>query len=289
MVNYGNENVVNVLAYVGINPHVSIRKVAQELGLSKSNVQRILKQHKYHPFKMHLVQGLRPADYDRRLEFLALLQIMIHDNAALLEQICWSDESRFHNNGVINKHNAHYWSTENPHWVQDTRFQSVWSINVWCALFNGRLIGPFFYEETLTAQRYLDFLVNVLPNLFEDLPLAERLTMIWQQDGAPAHNAQIVTRHLNNVFPNRWIGTRGPIQWPARSPDLTPLDFFLWGYLKELVYQTRSDNIKDLKKKIGRACQTVTPNMIRAACTRELLRRSESCVAAEGAQFENLL
>ncbi|KAJ8923944.1 hypothetical protein NQ315_006720 [Exocentrus adspersus] len=31
---------------------------------------------------------------------------------------------------------------------------------------------------------------------------------------------------LNDVFPGKWIGKRGPIEWPARSPDLSPLDFY---------------------------------------------------------------
>jgi hypothetical protein len=50
--------------------------------------------------------------------------------------------------------------------------------------------------------------------------------MFFQQDGAPAHNAIIVKQKLNEMFPNRWIGTYGVVPWPARSPDLTSLDFF---------------------------------------------------------------
>ena len=34
------------------------------------------------------------------------------------------------------------------------------------------------------------------------------------------------------------MGRRGSHEWPARSPDLTPCDFFLWGWLKEQVYST---------------------------------------------------
>ncbi|EZA48500.1 hypothetical protein X777_12995, partial [Ooceraea biroi] len=44
---------------------------------------------------------------------------------------------------------------------------------------------------------------------------------------------------LNESFPDRWIGRGGRISWPARSPDLTPLDFFLWGHLKNEVFLTR--------------------------------------------------
>ncbi|KAJ8938076.1 hypothetical protein NQ318_006346 [Aromia moschata] len=66
--------------------------------------------------------------------------------------ILWSDESRFHNNGIVNKHNAHYWSNQNPHWMTETRFQTVWGTNVWCGMFNGHLIGPHFFEGTLTKK-----------------------------------------------------------------------------------------------------------------------------------------
>ncbi|EZA51396.1 hypothetical protein X777_09665, partial [Ooceraea biroi] len=42
---------------------------------------------------------------------------------------------------------------------------------------------------------------------------------------------------LDESFPDRWIGRGGRISWPARSPDLTPLDLFLWGHLKNEVYR----------------------------------------------------
>lgn len=56
-------------------------------------------------------------------------------------------------------------------------------------------------------------------------PLSLRRTIRYQQDGAPPHNAGTVSNFLNIMFPNRWIGNTGPIQWPRRSPDPNPLDF----------------------------------------------------------------
>jgi hypothetical protein len=55
-----------------------------------------------------------------------------------------------------------------------------------------------------------------------------------------------------------WIGRRGPIAWPPRSPDLTLLDFFLWGYIKDLVYQTKVQDVAELRRRITAACETVT-------------------------------
>lgn len=280
---------INVLAYSGINPHTSVRILADEVGTSKSTVHRILQSYKYHPFKIHLLQELRPADYERRLEFIAIMQVILHEDPDIVNKIMWTDESRFHNNGVINRHNSHYWASENPHWVRETHFQTVWGINVWCGLFNGRIIGPYFFEGTLTGERYLEFLQRDIPELMAAIPRAERDTMWWQQDGAPAHNARIVTDHLNNVLPDRWIGTTGSIRWPPRSPDLSPLDYFLWGYLKAVVYNTPPRTLEDLKNKIRQACNDITIDMIRNSNSRELIRRFEACVMSTGGHFEQYL
>lgn len=45
-------------------------------------------------------------------------------------------------------------------------------------------------------------------------------------------------------------GKRGTISWPPRSPDLTPLDTFLWGHLKNIVNRKRSNNLEEIKVKI---------------------------------------
>ena len=81
----------------------------------------------------------------------------------------------------------------------------------------------------LTGQRNTMFLSDTLPLLLDDVPLGVRRRMWFQHDGTPAHNAVNARRHLNEVFGNRWIGRNGPVAGPARSPDLTPLDFYLWG------------------------------------------------------------
>ncbi|KAK8406891.1 hypothetical protein O3P69_007446 [Scylla paramamosain] len=48
----------------------------------------------------------------------------------------------------------------------------------------------------------------------------------------------------------RWIGRDGPIPWPPRSPDITPLGFFLWGYVKDIVYRTKTRDINDIKHRV---------------------------------------
>ncbi|CAL1265239.1 unnamed protein product, partial [Larinioides sclopetarius] len=85
------------------------------------------------------------------------------------------------------------------------------------------------------------------------------LTGDRQNDGAPPHFSLSVRKALNGKYPDSWIGRDGPIPWPARSPDLTPLDFFFWGYIKNIVYSERIADISHLKRRIIAAIETVTP------------------------------
>mgnify|MGYP006961465124 CR=1 FL=1 len=99
-------------------------------------------------------------------------------------------------------------------------------------VIGNHVIGPEFIDGNVDAQYYSQFLLHRLDELLEDVPLANRLDMIFQQDGHPAHTSLLARRVLNQKFPRRWIGLHGPQEWPPRSPDLTPMDFFVWGFLK---------------------------------------------------------
>jgi len=59
-----------------------------------------------------------------------------------------------------------------------------------------------------------------------------------------------------------WIERVGPITWQPRSPDLSTLNFFLWGYIKNIVYAEKIRNIQHLQERITSAFETVTRDMI---------------------------
>jgi hypothetical protein len=85
---------------------------------------------------------------------------------------------------------------------------------------SGGIIGPFFFREIVTAHNYLEKLNKEITPAIESQTNLRK--MFYMHDGAPFHYAQSVRDFLDRKFPNRWIGRRGPIDWPARSPDLTP-------------------------------------------------------------------
>jgi hypothetical protein len=67
--------------------------------------------------------------------------------------------------------------------------------------------------------------------------------------------------YLSVNLPGRWTG-RGSITWPPRSPDLTPLDFFLWGCTNDQVYSQRANALDELKARITAAIANVTKDML---------------------------
>jgi len=113
--------------------------------------------------------------------------------------------------------------------------------------------------------------------LLEEVPLESRINMWSQQDGYPAPPRML----LNKKFGNHWIGLRGPHEWPLRSSDLTPLDFFLWGHLKQQIYAPRSASVKDLKDRIVRACHAISPQILRRVRS-AILDRAVFCERMEG-------
>lgn len=111
----------------------------------------------------------------------------------------------------------------------------------------------------------------------------------YQMDGAPPHSTNTVRNYLNNIFPRRWIGRFGPIPWPPRSADLSPNDYFLWGYLKSKIYtNVQIRNLDELKDRLRTACVGINPEFIRNTlhCFRD---RLAYCLERQGGHFENLL
>ncbi|EZA55737.1 hypothetical protein X777_04156 [Ooceraea biroi] len=112
--------------------------------------------------------------------------------------------------------------------------------------------------------------------------------MWYQHDGCSAHYGHRVRAMLNEIFPNRWIGRGGPISWPARSSDITLLDYFLRGTLKNIVYQERPTTPENMKQRIISACATISPEVLRNV--RVLgIQRLQRCIDVNGHHFKHLL
>ena len=239
-----------MLLSVTEDPGTSLRDIEKNTGVPKSTAHKILHNEKYFAYKYQQRQTLHDGDNARRQEFCGWYTRKFEEDERFPSQILWSDKTKFTNNGIFNAQNLRIWSTENKHVFKPVRNQRQFGFNVWCGILGSRLVRPIIYEETLTSDVYLNLLQNDIEDYLDELPLQTTQNCWFQQDGSPAHNSRAVINYLNNKFDHKWIGTRGPVAWPARSPDLTPLDFCLWGYIKDKVYLLQYQNINELRENV---------------------------------------
>jgi hypothetical protein len=178
------------------------------------------------------------------------------------------------------------WSAGNPRWYIQTQTVRDRSLMVWAGVLGDNVVGPFFIEGNVNGERYLNLLGDEVYPRLEELNIDPQ-EIVFQQDGAPAHKHRDVVGWLNENF-LEWIGTNSNVKWPPRSPDLTPLDFAIWPYIKNLVYQTQPDSIEDLRERIINAFDTITPEMLRNIRA-NILKRLNLCLLLNGVHFEPYL
>lgn len=109
--------------------------------------------------------------------------------------------------------------------------------------------------------------------------------IIFQKDGASIHCALIVKDVLDDTFPGRWISRGESISLPARSPDITPLDFFSWGFLKDTVYKIPVRYLQELRACITEVTAHVHMDILHRTW-QEVEYSIDILCATDGAYFE---
>ncbi|GFU57275.1 uncharacterized protein TNCV_3634651 [Trichonephila clavipes] len=138
-------------------------------------------------------------------------------------------------------------------------------LTVWCALWAGGIIGPYFFKNdgshnvTVNGDRYRAMITNFFIPELNNHDVQE---LCFQQDGATCHTARAIIDLLKDTFGDRLISRFGPVNWPPKSCDLTPLDYFLWGYAKSLVYADKPQTLDHLEDNIRRVIADIRPQML---------------------------
>ncbi|GFW07021.1 uncharacterized protein TNCV_3692171 [Trichonephila clavipes] len=145
------------------------------------------------------------------------------------KRILFSDEAHFWLNGYVNKQNCRIWSEANPQVYVETPLHPE-KLTVWCALWAGGISDLYFFKN--------DEGHNVTVNARATIDL------------------------LKDTFADRLISRFGPVNWPPRSCDLTPLDYFQWGYVKSLVYADKPQTLDHLEDNIRRVIADIRPQML---------------------------
>ncbi|GFW40784.1 uncharacterized protein TNCV_4368321 [Trichonephila clavipes] len=147
------------------------------------------------------------------------------------KRISFSDEAHFWLNGYVNKKTA---------------------------AFGVKLIHKC-HNVTVNGDRYR----AIITNFFIPESNNHDVQELWfQQDGATCHTARATIDLLKDTFGDRLISRFGPVNWPPRSCDLTPLDYFLWGYVKSLVYADKPQTLVHLEDNIRLVIADIRPQML---------------------------
>ncbi|GFV90781.1 transposable element Tc3 transposase [Trichonephila clavipes] len=202
-------------------------------------------------------------DHQARRRFVEWAQNEIAIVPDFHKRILFSDEAHFWLNGYVNKQNCRIWSEANPQVYVETPLHPE-KLTVWCDLWAGGIIGPYFFKNdeghnvTVNGDRYRAMIINFFIPELNNHDVQE----LWfQQDGATCHTARATIDSLKNTYGDHLILRFGPVNWPPRSCVLTPLDYFLWGYVISSVYADKPQTLDHLEN-IRRVIADILPQML---------------------------
>ena len=157
----------------------------------------------------------------------------------------------------------------------------------WAALIDGSVIIHWYEEkETVNQFNYLETLKNVM------WPKIKRVSnargYVFQQDGAPSHTTEMVREWLASKFGTRVISNKTKREWPPKSPDLSPLDYWFWGLCLSELWRSRPSSMAELKAIINDLAENLSKDEVRKAVN-DIKVRAEVCRQENGSHFEHLL
>lgn len=285
------ENIAAVAASLEEDHEQSIRRRSAALGLSRETTRRILRLDLgQHPYKMVLTQELKPLDHQMRREFADWALEMLDENPEFGQTIIFSDEAHFWLSGNVNNQNCRYWSDHQPEIFEEKQMHPQ-RLTVWCGLWHGGIIGPYFFRNeagvsvTVNGERYRTMLTEFLWPELDNIDISE---MWFQQDGATCHTSRATMELLEEKFGEWIISRHGFVNWPPRSCDLTPLDFFLWGYVKSLVYTNKPATLDALEANIRDAIAGITPQILDKVI-KNWTERMKTCKRSRGGHLNDVL
>jgi hypothetical protein len=235
-----------------------------------------LKVRPIHP--LH-INELSDADMNARKDACRALLAAFHSQRAR-GAVLFTDECAIF--WSVHSQNIVFWDKENPHFYEELE-RNPPHVMVWAGLSGTYRFGPFFFHGSVTRQAYHDMLSEWLVPQLQQACIKD--TVVLQLDGAPPHISLHVRVYLNKIFPGQWIGrgseaSPAPFAWPIRSPDLTPTDNALWGFIKERVSKMLNRTTEVLRAAVEEAFIHVTG--LSAQTSARTWHRIQLCYDNEG-------
>lgn len=287
------ENIAAVRDSVGRSPRKSVHRRSQELGMTRESLRRVLTSdlHLY-PYKIQIKQKLTDADKEKRVTMCEWFCNVLENDENFLENVWFSDEAHFLLSGHVNSKNNIFWGSKVPEEVLQRPLHSV-KCTAWVAMSKHGIIGPFWFEDddgrsqTVNKDRYIAVLNKYWASLGRRRGVV-RASQWFQQDGATPHTANETIAWLRQRFEERLISRRCDVEWAPHSPDLNLPDFYLWGFLKDNVYQGNPQTIEELKTAITAKIRAI-PKEECIKMIQNFARRVQVCLQRNGGHLEHIL
>jgi hypothetical protein len=207
-----NDSLEDIRARLVQTPRKSLRKLSQQTGMTYGSVQRATMRLKLHPYRVQVCHEGKDIDKKKRMRYCRWFRQFVRNGVDILKNVFFSNEAWFHLCGLVNSQYSRFWSIENPHLFHEVSLHSQ-KIGCWFVISRNRIVGPIFFSETVTAEKYQDIIIQFISLLDE-----ERFWRL-QQDGAPSNTSNSTVEKLKQFFDDRIMNKN---LWPPRSPDLTP-------------------------------------------------------------------
>lgn len=268
------------------NPKQNVRRMARDFNVSRSTMGRLVnKDLGLKSRAISKVQSLTALQRQKRFERSKKLLNWLKSNKEK-KAIVFSDEKNFTVEQFTNRRNSRYLAVDPDDVDPSVRYSPHGKFPAKAMMFglvgtDGFTIPPVWFKKSMDGNDYRHMLEEtVIPALNAHYG---RNKWVLQQDGAPSH-----TSIATQAFLTEKLGSRGfwPKQfWPPSSPNLNPLDYFVWTHVEEKACATAHPNITAMKQAVNEIWARMDADILKSAISK-FRSRLQKCIAAEGGIFE---
>jgi arginine repressor/hemolysin-activating ACP:hemolysin acyltransferase len=243
--------VSKVIKQIDVEDPPTQRSIAQSCHVSQSTVSRIIKSTNFVLRKKCKVQKLSPSNAEKRRQRAFRLYRKLANHR--YKNFVTTDESWFYLKGTEGKRKVCYVKKNDPDYermiIQQDSSRPK-GFMVWAGISSRgktsiRFVDPgtkidsdYYIKHILTP-----FLSRDLPRLF---PGSQKKKMIYHHDSAPSHVSKKTIAFMNEAK----LNYVKPEEWMPKSPDAAPMDYAVWGYLKQRLNKHKIETLDELKKKL---------------------------------------
>jgi inhibitor of nuclear factor kappa-B kinase subunit alpha len=277
------EFVAQVRGTIDASPGTSMRSLAREFDVSEGTIRNVVHEDlRYKSYVMRRGQFMSQAIQDNRLLRSRMLLNKLKHPESPGELWFFSDEKNFDQDQKVNRRNDR-WLCNDPSevpTVMHTKFPASLMV-LGVVSSEGHVMPPHFFEQglRLNADGYVNVLQTVVKPWIDEV--SDGRPYVVQQDSAPCHKAKKTQDWMADHFHDHVT----PNMWPPSSPDLNPLDYYVWGVVERDTNQHRHNTLGSLREAVVASMANINQDHLVRACQR-FRSRVEAVIRADGGYIE---